>query len=144
MMTWAEQDMNDSRRLVVVVAQADAQRCTVAVCHGLYSTTEPIGAISALTRGSLHATAVAKTAQSSKTRVMGTLERRRCCHALSPLRACGSLASGGNRSGMHACHHITMPTHTLQYIRNSSIELLLGTHAGCSGRPRPYNETLDA
>jgi len=71
MMTWAEQDMSDSRRLVVVVAQADAQRCTVAVCHGLYSTTEPIGAISALTRGSLHATAVAKTAQSSKTRVMG-------------------------------------------------------------------------
>jgi len=63
---------------------------------------------------------------------------RLCC-------ACGSFASGGNRSCMHACQHVTMPAHTLQYIhriRNSSIELLLGTHAGCSGRPPPYNGTL--
>jgi hypothetical protein len=58
--------MSDSRRLIVVVW---LNRLHSGVCHGLYSTTEPIGAISALTRGTLHATAVAKTAQSSKTRV---------------------------------------------------------------------------
>lgn len=33
-MTWAGQDMNDSRRLVVVVAQAAAQRCTVLYATG--------------------------------------------------------------------------------------------------------------
>lgn len=136
-MTWAEQDMSDSRRLVVVVAQADAQRCTVAVCHGLYSTTEPIGAISALTRGSLHATAVAKTAQSSKTRVMGRPGEAQvlpcgCCLSVPVALV---FCRGGNRSRMHAGHyHVTMPAHTyIQYIRNSSTEPLLGTHAGCSG-----------
>jgi hypothetical protein len=47
---------------------------------------------------------------------------------------------------MHAGHHhVMMPAHTythIQYIRNSSIKPLLGTHVGCSGRPPPYNGTL--
>lgn len=33
-LAWAEQDMNDSRRLVVVVAQGAAQRCTVLYATG--------------------------------------------------------------------------------------------------------------
>ena len=119
--------MSESRRLVVV-AGCTAVYC--AACHGLYNTTEPIDAISALTRGSLHATSVAKTAQSSKTRVMGALERRRRCHALSPLCACGSFASGGNRGCMHAGQHVTMPALTLQYIHTQLF------HRTAAGRAR--------
>jgi hypothetical protein len=141
--------MSDSRRLAIVVVMAQAG-CTAvysALCHGLYNTTEPIDAISALTRGSLHATAVAKTAQSSKTRVMGRhgeAQALPCGYCLSvPVALLQAAAIGGC---MHAGHyHVMMPAHTytyIQYIRNSSIKPLLGTHAGCSGRPPPYNGTL--
>ena len=133
--------MSDSRRLIVVVW---LNRLHSGVCHGLYSTTEPIGAISALTRGNLHATAVAKTAQSSKTRVMGvpwrgagTAMRFRLCVPVALLQA-AAIEVVCMQANMSRC----LPAHTLQYIRNSSIELLLGTHAGCSGRPPPYNGTL--
>lgn len=92
--------MSESRRLVVV-AGCTAVYC--AACHGLYNTTEPIDAISALTRGSLHATSVAKTAQSSKTRVMGRhgeAQALPCGYCLSVPVAL--LASSGNRR-LHAC-----------------------------------------
>jgi hypothetical protein len=42
------------------------------------------------------------------------------------------------QANMSRCLHL----HYSTYIRNYSIELLLGTHAGCSGRPPPYNGTL--
>lgn len=113
--------MSDSRRLVVVVAQAAAQRSVYsdcAVCRGLYNTTEPIDAISALTRGSLHATAVAKTAQSSKTRVMGTPWRGAgAAMGFLPSCACGKR----RQSEWYACRplpcndactYIAVHTHT--------------------------------
>ena len=142
----ASDDLGRTRyeRLAQIGCRCGSSGCTAvycAVCHGLYSTTERIGAISALTRGSLHATAVAKTAQSSKTRVMGRPGEAQalpcgCCPSVPKALFCRRRQSESYHR-MHAGHYYHVNDACtyiyIQYIRNSPTEPLLGMHAWCSG-----------
>lgn len=114
--------MSDSRRLVVVVvvvAQAGCPAVYCAVCHGLYSTTEPIDyrrhlsthpRLSPRHSRRQNGTIIEETCDMTPWRGAGAATR------LLPFCACRSFLQA-DLVCMHAGHyHVMMPTHTyIQY-----------------------------
>lgn len=138
----ASDDLGRARyeRLAQIGCRCGSSGCTAvycAVCHGLYSTTERIGAISALARGSLHATAVAKTAQSSKTRVMGRPGEAQalpcgCCPSVPGALFCRRRQSESYHR-MHAGHYYHV-NHACTYIYTVHTQFSHRTAAGHARR----------